>query len=88
MASVMAARSSAEIFGVDEENPVEVMVLGTWHFVESTSDLAFVQPVDVLSPSRQAGLAETVLALAKFDPTVVVTQRVQLALRLAKLLLV
>ncbi len=58
-----------------DEQPVQVMVLGTFHFASSGADLINVEPDDMLSEDRQAELAELANALATFEPTVVVTER-------------
>ncbi len=55
---------------------VQVMVLGTWHFAGSDPDLISVKTDSPLSPRRQRELEEVAAALAKFRPTVVVTERV------------
>ncbi|MEL7313147.1 MAG: DUF5694 domain-containing protein, partial [Pseudomonadota bacterium] len=54
---------------------VQVMVLGTYHFQASGSDLISVQPEDVRSKTRQAELDQTVQALSRFAPTVIATER-------------
>lgn len=64
----------------DEPTPaepvIEVMVLGSYHFTASTSDVIALEPDDVLSAERQAELAAVARALAEFQPTLVVTERV------------
>lgn len=61
-----------------EDNPqaVQVMILGTYHMAGSTSDLINVETQSVLTPRRQQELEELASALARFDPNVVVTERV------------
>lgn len=59
----------------EEERPVEVMVLGSWHFAGSTADLVNVEGANVLAPERQEELEALAHTLAKFEPTVIVTER-------------
>jgi hypothetical protein len=49
--------------------PVEVMVLGVWHFSNPGADLNNVNADDVLAPRRQAELEEVAARLARFAPT-------------------
>lgn len=55
--------------------PVEVMVLGTYHFAGSDSDLVSVETDDVRSEKRQRELARVAEALAKFKPTAIAVER-------------
>ncbi len=55
------------------------MVLGTWHFAGSDSDLVSAKTDSVLTPTRQQELDEVAKRLAAFEPTVVVTERVTAA---------
>ena len=55
--------------------PIEVMVLGTYHFANPGRDLHNITADDVLSPRRQAELAAVVEALAGFRPTRVTVER-------------
>ena len=55
---------------------VTVMVLGSYHFTASESDLVTADPGDVRSPARQAELQRVAEALAAFEPTVVAVERV------------
>ncbi|MEO1244291.1 MAG: DUF5694 domain-containing protein [Pseudomonadota bacterium] len=57
------------------EQPVEVMVLGTFHFANPGADLINLEFDNMLSDKRQAELDELAKALAAFEPTVVVTER-------------
>lgn len=59
-----------------EAGPVQVMVLGTWHMSDPGQDLHNVHAADVLTPRRQAELADAVAALARFGPTKVAIERV------------
>jgi hypothetical protein len=58
------------------DDSVQVMVLGTWHFAGSDSDLVSAKADSVLTPHRQSELDEAARRLAAFKPTVVVTERV------------
>lgn len=62
-----------------EPAPIEVMVLGSWHFAGSGSDLISETADSVLSARRQEELDALVSALARFRPTVVATERVATA---------
>jgi hypothetical protein len=65
---------------VAPETPsVQVMVLGTWHFAGSESDIVSATTDSPLTPRRQRELEEVAAALAAFRPTVVVTERVAAA---------
>jgi hypothetical protein len=56
--------------------PVDVMVLGTWHFANPGRDLNNVKSDDVLKPQRQRELAATIEALAAFRPTKIMIEAV------------
>lgn len=56
--------------------PVEVMVVGTWHFAGSDSDLVSFSTPDILEPNRQAELERVAAALAEFRPTKIMVERV------------
>ena len=58
---------------------VEVMVVGTWHFDNPGEDLANIQAEDVLTPRRQAELAEVAQSIARFRPTKIAVERVSSA---------
>ena len=49
--------------------PVEVMILGTYHFGNPGLDLHNMKADNVLTPERQGELAELAARLAKFKPT-------------------
>lgn len=59
-----------------EAEPVQVMVLGTWHFAGSESDVISAKTGSVLAPRRQQELDDVAARLAGFRPTVIVTERV------------
>ena len=71
-ALAMAASATA---GAAEPAPVEVMVLGTYHFDNPGRDLNNVTADDVTLPKRQAELAALSEALAAFRPTKVMVER-------------
>ena len=54
--------------------PVEVMVLGTYHFANPGRDLNNIKVDSVLTPSRQAELARVAKAIASFRPTHVMVE--------------
>ena len=56
--------------------PVQVMVLGTYHFDNPGQDLNNVQAEDVRTPARQAELQAIAAALATFRPTNIMVERV------------
>lgn len=57
-----------------DEAPVQVMVLGTFHMANPGQDIHNVQAVDVLTPERQAELAQISDALTAFRPTMVAVE--------------
>ncbi|MEL7025528.1 MAG: DUF5694 domain-containing protein [Pseudomonadota bacterium] len=73
---VLGSVAHGEEPGTPDETAVHVMILGTYHFQASDSDLISVQPADVRSELRQKQLDETVDALIQFSPTVIATERV------------
>ena len=73
IAAIIGAAASA---AASPGQPVEVMVLGTYHFANPGLDLNNVKSDDVLKPSRQRELESTICALAKFRPTKVMIERV------------
>jgi hypothetical protein len=62
-----------------DSNPVRVMVLGTFHLDNPGQDLNNIRAVDVLTPQRQAELADVTHALARFQPTLIAVERVTAA---------
>lgn len=61
-ALLLAAQATAD-------QPVEVMILGTYHFANPGLDMHNAEIDDVLSPQRQKEVAAVVDALARFKPT-------------------
>jgi hypothetical protein len=57
-----------------EPAPVQVMVLGTYHFGNPGQDLHNMQVDDVRVPAKQAELADVATRLAKFQPTKIVVE--------------
>lgn len=51
--------------------PIEVMVVGTFHFANPGLDYRNVKVDDVLAPARQREIEAVVAALARFRPTLV-----------------
>lgn len=51
------------------EAPVQVMILGTYHFANPGLDLHNVEADDVTAPRRQAEIADVTARLARFAPT-------------------
>jgi hypothetical protein len=56
--------------------PIEVMVLGTYHFDNPGRDIHNIQAEDVLTPERQAELRAVAEAIAAFRPTRIMIERV------------
>ncbi|MFK8017289.1 MAG: DUF5694 domain-containing protein [Gammaproteobacteria bacterium] len=61
---------------VAASDDVQVMVLGSYHFAGSSSDLVNLDVDSVLTDARQQELQGVANALAQFKPTAVVTERV------------
>ncbi|WP_298465775.1 DUF5694 domain-containing protein [uncultured Erythrobacter sp.] len=55
--------------GQAESQPVEVMVLGTYHFANPGLDAVNIEVDDVLAPKRQREIEVLVDSLAEWDPT-------------------
>lgn len=66
-----------------EPAPVEVMVVGTYHFANPGLDLANVKADDVLTNQRQNELHLLASALAAFRPTKIMVERIAKAPDLA-----
>lgn len=52
-----------------DDAPVQVLVLGVYHFANPGHDVHNTKVEDVLTPRRQAELADVAARLAKFKPT-------------------
>ena len=66
---------SASSLAAAEPAPVEVMVLGTYHFDNPGRDLNNIAADDVTTPKRQAELAALADALASWRPTKVMVEK-------------
>jgi len=55
--------------------PVQIMVLGVFHFANPNADYAQFQGVDVLTPARQKEIEAVVTQLARFRPTRIALER-------------
>lgn len=55
--------------------PVQVMVLGTWHFSNPGRDVVNVEAEDVRTPKRQRELEAVAAVLAEFRPTKIMVER-------------
>lgn len=76
--SACASAPSADDVGLghaSSEN-IKIMVLGSYHMAGSTSDVINVETDSVLTERRQAELQDIASALAEYQPTIVVTERV------------
>ena len=70
LAGLFTAQASAnEPAPVAEPAPVEVMVLGTYHFSNPGQDVVNMEVDDFLAPRRQQEIAILVNALAEWQPT-------------------
>lgn len=58
------------------ESPVEVMVLGTYHFANPGQDKVNAQIDPVTTPAKQAQLEQVAERLARFKPTIIAVERV------------
>lgn len=74
MAALFAAPLAAQPASAEAE-PVEIMVLGTYHFANPGRDLVNVEADNVLAPDRQRELEALADALATFRPTRIVVER-------------
>jgi len=79
MMAALALAASAPAPAADAQaasQPVEVMVLGTYHFDNPGLDLNNVRADDVLKPKRQAELAALAQAIAAWKPTKIMVERI------------
>lgn len=76
--SILAAALIGLVLGTNAQakSPVQVMVLGTWHFSNPGLDLVNVQSEDMRTPKRQRELQAIAAALAEFRPTKIMIERV------------
>ncbi|MEM7663661.1 MAG: DUF5694 domain-containing protein [Pseudomonadota bacterium] len=61
--------------GTPPDKPIEVMVLGSYHFAGSKSDIINPEIGSVLTPERQKELQALADALSTFQPNIVVVER-------------
>lgn len=61
---------------VQAPEPIQVMILGSWHFDNPGLDVHNMQVDPVTTPAKQAELAAVAEALARFRPTAVALERV------------
>lgn len=73
--AMLAAQSASAAAPAGDAKPIEVMVLGTWHFDNPGRDLINVEADDVRQPKRQAELGAVAKAIAAFKPTKVMVER-------------
>ena len=71
----IVAASQAGAAAPEKPAPIQVMVLGTYHFDNPGLDLANVKADDVLKPERQQELDALAAALAEFRPTRIMVER-------------
>jgi hypothetical protein len=64
-----AAVHGREVCSQDPPRPLEVLIVGTYHFANPGRDVVNPKVSDVLLPTNQAEIAEVVDALARFRPT-------------------
>jgi hypothetical protein len=71
--ALLVAAGFTALAAAQETSPVtrtvEVLVIGTYHFDNPGQDLVNPQVPDVLTPAKQAEIADVVEALARFRPT-------------------
>lgn len=80
IAPLLAVLALGQVSGAVQTEPsdqdVQVMLIGTFHFIPSESDLISTEAMDVLAPDRQAELDAIAQSLATFEPTVVALEAV------------
>jgi len=69
LAATIAAATPSHAQSAVATDPARVLVLGTFHFANPGLDVVQHEVADVLSPVRQAQIAELVAALGRFAPT-------------------
>ena len=76
IAAALVALLTGPAAVADTQDPVDVMVLGTWHFDNPGQDLNNVRSDDVRTEQRQRELEALAAALAEFRPTKIMVERV------------
>lgn len=74
--SIAAATLGLSTQAPAEQSPIEVMVVGTYHFDSPGLDIHNPKVDDVLQPQRQREIAALTEALAEFRPTKILVERV------------
>lgn len=74
-ATIAAMVGGSSSMAQQTAEPVQVMVLGTYHMANHGRDVHNPTADDVLSPRRQAELASVAAAVAEFRPTRVMVER-------------
>src|SRR5579884_2218006 len=72
---VAAITATLAVSQIDRQ-PVQVMVVGTWHFDNPGRDVVNIRAEDVLTDRRQAELQAVTEGLAAFHPTKIMVERV------------
>lgn len=75
MMALLAMVAAGQARAANPAAPVDVMVLGTYHFDNPGLDLANVKADDVLKPQRQKELEALAAALTEFKPTKIMVER-------------
>src|SRR5262249_6291719 len=57
-----------------ETEPVQVLILGTYHFDNPRRDLHNMKTDDVRTPAKQADLADVAARLSRFNPNKITVQ--------------
>jgi hypothetical protein len=73
--AIAQSTASGDASAASADAPIEVMVLGTYHFANPGQDLNNVEAGDMLAPERQAQIRALVDSLARFAPTRVAVER-------------
>lgn len=76
LVAIAAIAGAAGPAAAEGPKPVEVMVLGTYHFDNPGRDLNNPRADDVLKPQRQRELEALAAAVAEFRPTKIMVERV------------
>jgi Family of unknown function (DUF5694) len=76
LGGVLAMVTAAGAQAAEPAPPVEVMVLGTYHFGNPGRDLHNIKTEDVTAPKRQQEIAAIARALESFRPTRILVERV------------
>ena len=65
----LVALTASSLASPPEDPPIQVMVLGVYHFANPGRDIHNTKVDDMTTPQRQAELAEVATRLARFKPT-------------------